>query len=160
MDKNTFIPIAGQPELRVRAHIHGDNTVMLEYIGSGEQILALGVVAASVLDPWRKGTPKGWKRDIHGDKVWVDRFYISRGGVPTRRYRVRLRDKLMENAVQLPGAPGAIELAWGVYAEFQERTRRYNEEHRVAAERSDERSETSGRPARPSYLRLVGDNTR
>lgn len=103
-----FIDIPGHPGVKIEIDYIGDEGgVRFSYVGNRDEILALGIVTAETLEPWRKGQPRG-KRDTQGDRVWIDRYYSVRGGVPVQRFRVRPRNKSIDQAMLLPGVPEAV----------------------------------------------------
>jgi hypothetical protein len=96
--------------MTLRAVTREGDRVSLYYRGSREDMLTLDMLTPEQLDPWKVGTPKG-KRDRDGDRMWVRRQAVVRAGVPTIRYEVTLREKLIARVEHLPGVVEAISLA-------------------------------------------------
>jgi hypothetical protein len=126
----TYIDVPGIPGLRVACRRHSDAEVFLWYTGMQQTLIAAGIVPASTLAPFVPGAKRG-KVDADGDRVHVDRYFGTSGGVPVPRARVMLRKPLVR-ARRLPGAVEAIVRYLELVAKHEARVHRYNIEHGCA----------------------------
>jgi hypothetical protein len=102
------------------------------YIGDREPLIAAGVADEEMLAEWVRKTGKG-TRPRRVERTYIDGYWHCSGAGRVQRFRV-LMVRTLENARQLPG--------------FRDALAAYRRPRQQPARK------------RPSYLRLVIDNTR
>jgi hypothetical protein len=100
----SYINVPGFAGLRVEA-TPCSGGIALFYTGTPEQLVEAEIVPAAALVRWVRGTKRG-KVDCDGDRVRVELYFGSKGGIPTPRARVILR-KTLAKGLRLPGAAEA-----------------------------------------------------
>jgi hypothetical protein len=130
----------GRVEVVVTYHGVQEPRIYIEYVGAVEDLVAAGVATDEML---ARGKPGKSRRYFDGRKLHVD---YRKGWI-----WLRLHDKPLERAMQLPGVTGELVCrAWEEHSEWLAKEREIHGRKSL--------SDTPSR-ARPSYLRLVVDNT-
>jgi hypothetical protein len=127
-----YIPLPGHPLVRVEVQSICGGVARVWYIGDREPLIAAGVADEEMLAEWVRKTGKG-TRPRRVERTYIDGYWHCSGAGRVQRFRV-LMVRTLENARQLPG--------------FRDALAAYRRPRQQPARK------------RPSYLRLVIDNTR
>ena len=142
-----YIPLRGHPLVRVGVQSICGGVARVWYIGDREHLLAAGIADEEMLTEWLRKTGEG-SRPPSVERTYIDRYWHYSGAGRVRRFRV-LMVRTLENARPLPGFRDAL-------AAYRDRMREQRDEWIGTA---PGRSLQHPARKRPSYLRLVIDNT-
>jgi hypothetical protein len=147
---NPYIPLPGHPLVRVEVQSVCQDVVRVWYIGDRDHLLAAGVADEEMLTEWpRKRGKVSCPQRM--ERTYIDRYWHNSGAGRVQRFRV-LMVRTLENAQFLPGFRDAL-------AAYRNRIHGREVSGRITVTSPGSRRQ---KPAskRPSYLRLVVDNTR
>ncbi len=145
-----YIPLPGHSLVRVEVQSVCGGVARVWYIGDREPLLAAGVADEEMLDEWvRKAGEGSPPRGV--ERTYVDRYWHYSGAGRVHRFRV-LMVRTLENARKLPGFRDAL-------AAYRNRMRERERWIRAAGAAPWHSRQQPARK-RPSYVRLVIDNTR
>ena len=147
---NPYIPLPGHPLVRVEVQSICEGVARVWYIGDREHLLAARVADEEMLTEWVRNRGK-MSRPRNVERTYIDRYWHNSGTGRVQKFRV-LMVRTVENARQLPGFRDAL-------AAYRNRVRERDERIGTAAAAPRRLRQQPARK-RPSYLRLVIDNTR
>ena len=144
---NPYIPLPGHPLVRVEVQSICEGVARVWYIGDREHLLAARVADEEMLTEWVRNRGK-MSRPRNVERTYIDRYWHNSGTGRVQKFRV-LMVRTLENARPLPGFRDAL-------AAYRDRMREQRDEWIGTA---PGRSLQHPARKRPSYLRLVIDNT-